>query len=105
MKHHIHTYILIGIMILAAWIRLHQSSVYIPFWQEQVDDLLSVRQVWKDLTTGNFHHLSAKGQTGTYRWSLIKMRVILSIMGSHIIIFCCLRLLFPILIRTVWFYF
>lgn len=62
---------LISILLLASFIRLYRSSEYFPFWQEQVDDLLSVRQIWIDITNRNFQNLSLKGQTGTYRWSWV----------------------------------
>lgn len=65
------SWILIGILLLASWVRLYHVTLYIPFWNEQVDDLLSVREIWQSIATGKFDHLSLKGQTGTYRWSYL----------------------------------
>lgn len=65
-------WMLVCILILAAFIRLYQSTEYIPFWEEQVDDVLSIRSIWHDVSTGNFTHLSLKGQSGTYRSSYLQ---------------------------------
>lgn len=64
-------WMLIVILCVAAFIRLYQSTQYIPFWNEQVDDLLAVRSIWHSISTGDVDNLSVKGQTGTYRWSYL----------------------------------
>ncbi len=67
----IYQWILIGVLLLSAFIRLYQSNVYIPFWKEQVDDMLSVRTIWRDMSSGNLQNLPIKGQMGTYRSSYL----------------------------------
>jgi len=67
----IHQWILIGILVCASFIRLYQSTQYIPFWEEQVDDMIAIRSTWHNLSTGNVQGLSLKGQSGTYRSSYL----------------------------------
>ena len=64
-------WILICILVLAAFIRLYQSTQYVPFSEEQVDDMLTIRSTWHNLSTGNIKGLSLKGQSGTYRMSYL----------------------------------
>ena len=68
----IYQWILVGILVLAACIRLYQSTQYIPFWEEQVDDMLSIRLTWQNISTGNVKNLALKGQSGTYRTSYLQ---------------------------------
>lgn len=68
----LYQWILVGILVLAAFIRLYQSTQYIPFWEEQVDDMLSIRQTWQNISTGNIKNLALKGQSGTYRTSYLQ---------------------------------
>jgi hypothetical protein len=66
-----HRWILVAILVVAAWFRLYRSDEFIPFWQEQVDDLLSIHVIWDNLIHGRWNALALHGQTGTYVWSLL----------------------------------
>lgn len=71
LRRHWAVIILTFIFLLALWIRLYRSHEYFPFWQEQVDDLLHVRAIWSEVTSGHFTVLPLNGQMGTYQWSQI----------------------------------